>query len=306
VYWAANRLWLKGANPYQTKSLCEIYAALGAAAQSADFCSWHRLWYPPPWSLPLLSLFLRPTFLLAGYVWIGLSFICLALIFTTARSAGGAPWPRHLALFALSLLLSMHAIGPQVQRFQLGFLQALAVLGLFCSMHNKRYLPAGLWCAVLAIKPHLFLLPGCLWLWQRLREKCCRPSVACLSAPAAASLIAVAFTAQIFSHWLESLNEPPLFQQSSDLAGLLRKISIDLLRTDPRWLTLVVPHIGVLISWLWLSRRKAPIDWRYHGPCLALWSLFIAPYSHVHDHVIILPASLLLLAYQAAGRQKTT
>ena len=157
LYWAAGKLFLQQANPYDAEALLSITNTI--QIQPYPFVNWN-----PPWTLILTAPFALLPFKLAQTLWYAIlvgALLWMANWFWRFRAGSSAY--REIAWLSIILFL------PVLHALYLGQINLLVPIGLllfYRAVEKKRCVLAGLAVLLVAAKPHLvFLFFLFLGLW---------------------------------------------------------------------------------------------------------------------------------------------
>ncbi|MCX6079022.1 MAG: glycosyltransferase family 87 protein [Chloroflexi bacterium] len=162
VYYAAARLLLKGGNPFDYNQLFPVILQISGKAGNAPY-------YNPPW----LAWFLTPLALLpyqpARAVWILLNLViwCLGL-WQLSRLLDWPPagWQRWSIFLYATFLFAWVTWRYE----QMGIILFALLVAALASLRKSDWAWAGVWLALLLIKPNLTFIPvaaASLWLLRR-------------------------------------------------------------------------------------------------------------------------------------------
>ncbi len=267
-YWAAGRLSLTGGNPYDPEQILRLERGAGRQVEEAVM-----LWNPP-WVLPLLMPFSMLPYPIARVLWFLLHLITLAWsadrlgrMESKSIASRWLPW-----IIAFTFAPALHAVkAGQITPFMLpGLVGAMSAF----PRHPFR---AGLWSALLLLKPHLAYLALLTLLAESIRQR--RPSflLGLGVALAGASALAALLNPMVFAQYLHAWHmHPPSEWATATLGGILRL----LLGPQRVALQFVPPLIG-LGFWLHRIRHRPP-----SLPELPMWtmlSLATAAYGWTFD-----------------------
>jgi hypothetical protein len=280
-YWAAGRLNLIGGNPYAADQLLSMQRA---ADRKTEF---QPMFYPP-WTLALtmpLALFSYPISRLLWFI------LCSAMILIAINwtwTLFGEPtqrrWPAWIITFTFFptiIVLRMGQIGPVL---------LLGVAGFLHFEHKKRYLLAGAFVALLAIKPHvLYLICISILVWSigRRRWKILGGGFIVLLS---GTLTAMMFNPRVITQYLSAtLAADSLLVFATPTFGSLLRLLLGFERT---WLAFVPMLLGIFWLGLYGLRYRADWLWAKRMPLLLLVSVFTAPYCWSFDQVVLIPVVL--------------
>jgi hypothetical protein len=196
---------------------------------------------------------------------------------------------------------------------QLGLLCALGFTMAVLSLRKNQQVTAGLWLALVLLKPQILILPlMTLFLWRCWRTLAALTSVALLMA--GISFIKLGFWVGAYLRFIAEFSQKgvgvslyPAAMQNwrGFIASLFRSDTGDVAR-----LCLTALIIGTVLLVFLVSRRQGdnsgetsghalPGDWESRFSIAILAGILASPYLYAHDWVIALPALLLLFQRQS-------
>jgi hypothetical protein len=280
AYWATGRQLTSFRNPYDLVALSKIEHAVGLEGKYAVAAMRN-----PPWALPLTLPF--------GFLSLRASGV-LALLILAASYAASVHillgiWPARDPITKAVFYL----FAPALICLIWGQTSVLVLLGLalFLRFHATRPLLAGASLWLCTLKPHL-LIPAAFVLvaWILVTR-----SYRLLAGFAAALLASVAVTliidVQAFTEYARMMGSSGYEQEAiPTLSALLRTwLTPDLLPLQ------FAPAAAACVwAFAYFSSRRHDWVWQVHGTLLLPVSLLVAPYAFLNDHVIVLPALVLV------------
>lgn len=164
-YWSALRLFEKGIDPYIPAHMSEFQRA--SFGRETPIMMWN-----PPWLLTLMYPLLQFDFLVSARLWllaqlvmIGASvMIAVSLLRSVSLSPAGY----------LCILVASVSFPPCCNSLRVGQIGALLLFGgsiVFWGLARHSSWAIAFGCAILSVKPHLFLLFGVVLLWWIVTEK---------------------------------------------------------------------------------------------------------------------------------------
>jgi hypothetical protein len=283
-YWVSGKLYLAGANPYDSSAIFAMEKSLGW------IYSVPATTFSPPWSLPLHALAAAAPMSRSRAIWFVLSLLinCGAAV-ALWRYYGGAARRWWIALLVCASFIAMGVV-----EFlgQVTPLMLLAITAFLWLVRKKRYFWAGVALWGLGAKPHLvylFFLAVLLWAVQKRIWNLLAGSILSYGLTTAA---AVAGNRNALQYLNSSLSGA--LETSCGVGGALRLI----FGFQHHWLQFLPLLPGLIwFAWYWKRNRKS-WDWGEHLPLLLIVSIASSPYCWFHDFILILPA----LIRMAAGR----
>ncbi len=292
-YWSAARVLATGGDPYNGAELLPVQRE---ALDKPGLTQAVSLW-TPPWTLPLYAPLGWLPYHVARWVWL---FAQLSLLFTSVellRRTYGIPdkwwFVPQLVAFAFAPTFWMAHYGQNT---------GLLLLGLagFLHFRNTRPTLAGCFAALLAIKPHLLAVVGVLIVLDVFRDRGWRVLLGGVVMLALGSLVAVAFSAHIFQHFIDAAARP-----ATPETVPLKDWHVPLIAFDLRHLiapdTFAVQFVPCAVACLLMAvhrllRWKA-WDWTEQLPAAVLVSCLFAPYGGwMFDLVVLLVPAVQLVA----------
>ncbi len=280
AYWAVGRLLLEGGNPYDVEAILELQRTIGSRFIEAGVVR------NPPWTLPLLIPFASLGFASGWYAWM-LSQVALVGGCAVAlwRLFGGRARPAVAIglTFAFPPALFV-ALGGQI-----GGVLLLGLTGFTWAIIRRKDFVAGLFLALLTLKPHVLLPFGIAVLLWTLKERRLRPLAGAAIGVAAGSLVALLLQPDVFWQYVEFVRLQVPEEDLVSTPGAALRLLFGFDRFWVQWLPAVV-GIGWVI--VYFRRRRDGWDWRREMPLLAAVSWIAAPYGWVYDIVLLVPTIL--------------
>lgn len=290
-YWAAGRVFAQGGNPYDAGALLPLERRAGWAKPNA------LMMWNPPWVLALVTPFALLPYWLGHELWF---WVHLIVLVATAdwiwRTRGGAAsrrwigWLVPLLFFPAFLALTLGQISP---------LLLAGLAGFVWSVQRRRYLLAGSFASLIAIKPqvlYLFWIFLLLWVWQERRwQILAGGAIAFLISSVLVSLINPA----VYAHYWTAVttSSGPLIWETPTWGEALRK----LVPGHQVWLEFVPTVMGGLAGlWLW-QRWGEGFAWQDHLNSILLLSAVTTSFGWTFDMVILLPVAISILIWFAAA-----
>jgi hypothetical protein len=288
AFWAAARLLVAGANPYDGDALLAVERLANWTKDHA-----YRVW-EPPWGLlfvtPLAELPYQP----ARFVWFVVNLVLLVAAGDRLwRLYDGAPGRRGLA-WVLAITFVPAAIAWKTG--QLSIVVLAGVVAFLALERRGRPVAAVVSLVVLAsAKPHLLLL---VWLalgvWV-IATRRWRVAIGALAAGLALLAAPLVFNPSILEDFLHALVRHPPRQLAPTIGTLLRWITGTATGQDVYALLFVPSLIG--IGWfvrVWSRTGASP--WHVTMPRLLLVSLATSPFAWIYDAVLLLVPSVDVFA----------
>lgn len=288
-FWASGRLFVHGANPYDTRAIHRIAIALG--------------WNPARETLmmpnPPSALFLTAPFGLmnAPSAVIAWSLMLTAFLVLSVRLIARIV-ERNKPEYLLLALVFPSVLGC-IEVGQTGLITLLG-LALFLWLHKEWPFWAGVALSLCAFKPHLFLIFGVVLLAWIAREKKWLILAGAGVAVAMEMAIAMAVDPLVWSHYRAGMAAQPFTAEHTPTFGGMIRMAI---APGELWLEFIpVAFACGWAVWYFLRNRSA-WNWATHGSVATLVSLSAAPYSWFTDQVIAIPAILFALNGPFKARQ---
>jgi hypothetical protein len=255
AYWAVGRLLLEGGNPYDVEAILELQRTIGSRFVEAGVVR------NPPWTLPLLLPFASLDFASGWYAWM-LSQVALvggcAAVLWRLFAGRARPTVAIGLTFAFPPALFV-ALGGQI-----GGVLLLGLTGFTWAIIRRKDFTAGLFLAVLTLKPHVLLPFGIAVLLWTMRERRLSP------------------------HLEFARSQVPDEDLVSTAGAALRL----LIGFDRFWIQWLPALVGIGWVTFYCTRRFDSWDWKREMPLLAAVSWICAPYGWVYDMVLLVPTVL--------------
>ena len=180
----------------------------------------------------------------------------------------------------------------------------LGLTGFTWAIVRRKDFVAGLFLALLTLKPHVLLPFGIIVLLWTLRERRLRPLIGAAIGVAAGSLVALLLQPEVFSQYLEFARSQVPDEDLVSTPGAALRLLLGFERFWVQWLPAIV---GVAWVVIYYTRRAASWDWKREMPLLAAVSWIAAPYGWVYDMVLLVPTILDgAVRIEAAGSARLT
>jgi hypothetical protein len=310
-YWAAWRLMLEGANPYDPELLTKVQSTVNENPGNLIF-SWN-----PPWTFVALSPILSLPFNHAASLWFAVQIALLAVISIAAPRGLGASLSSPLKGVLATVLF--FPILHSMKMGQLGPLFAASIALFLWFLRAGALRLAGISLLPLTFKPHLFFLffvPGIIWLKQlspRDRARFLSGSFGALGLLVVAS-IAVSPSSSI--QWLNALGSKAATSanglavhvndwQTATLVTWIRRAIAHQTNTLVTWPMWAVPLSSLILSGVYFYRRATPIRWEIITPALLCLSLGTSNYGWVFDQSVLVLCQIALVCEIARETRNT-
>jgi hypothetical protein len=290
-YWAAGRVLLQGGNPYGAQSMLQIEQGLGWQESEP------RMMWNPPWTLPFLLPFALMPFWVSRAVWFLISVIILA-------SYAGILWQRYGGSTNRTWIAGLGAFAfvPSVSALVGGQISPLVLAGLggfLWAIEREHFLLAGVFTVLIAVKPHLlylfwvFLL---LWIFEQRRLRILYSAAITLLLSSA--LVLCVNPRILYTYFEAARTQSSLLDWQTPTWGVvLHMIS----PWQPSWLRFAQSGIGIVVAvYLWRCWRR-DFSWYRHLTPISFLSVVTSSYTWTYDWIVLLPATIALLAWFEAG-----
>jgi Glycosyltransferase family 87 len=282
-YWAAARLFLLHANPYDPIAMMAMERSVGWSDPIP------LMFLSPPWTLPLIAPLGWLSYTTAHVVWFALS--ALALFSGAAilwRHYGAPDTPDWLPLVTTA------AFVPNLEVLGIGQTAAWILLGLAAFLYfarRGRDTLAGASLLALGIKPHLVYLAAIAVAISILRERKWKMLMSAAALYGALTIVAFAVAHGSIAGYRGAAEES--MRWAPGFGGALRR----LFGPQHYWMQFAPIFPGLLwFAWFW--RRNQRATWEQLMPGLVLASVAMSAYGWPHDQAVftvaIAPTFLLL------------
>lgn len=279
-YWSAGKLLIHHADPYSPKLVYEM--------EKSQRYTENRpiLMRNPPWALPLV-------------IPLGFGSSMTGLLLWTLAAAGCiVAFIRLLNVLPEDRVFAF-IFAPAVCSFCSGQSSPFLLLGfsLFLRFNRSRPFLAGASLALMAIKPHLFLVFWIVLLFDCIYRRRFMVLVGGAAALAAGTAIAMSLDHHVWQHYFAMLRSAVLDTEFFPTMSMQFRLFI-----DPKavWLLFVPSALALLWGISYYARNRHVWDWRIQGMLLILVTVMVSPYGWFSDEIVLLPA----LAFAAAYPQK--
>lgn len=286
--WAAGRLLLHHANPYDAAAVFSLERSAGYGDAQV------LLMRNPPYALwtSILAGLLSPV--KAAAFWILLIVASIVVSIRMLWKIHGSPPDRlHLLGYLFAPTFACTIFG-QISSFVL-----LGVVG-FLYWYRSRPLLAGLCVALLALKPQVLLPFGLVLLVWMVVRRAYWVLLGAILGIAMATAVPLCFRPSIWSDYLPIFRGAVADSVIIPTVSTLVRIGIGL---HAHWVQFLPAILGGIWAIIYFARQKNQWDWNRQGPLLLLVSVFVAPYSWFPDEIVVLPA-ILAAAYCCAERER--
>ena len=282
-FWISGHLLVHGHNPYDRAAFSRIETSLGFHVNHKDIFMTRN----PPVALFLMA----PLGILApkmGVIaWASLLAACLLGSLRMMKEMLCGPYQRHVMQLAWCFTPALACLVAG----QTGLIVLLG-LTLFLWFHRSRSFWAGAALSLCAVKPHLLLPFGVVFLvWVAIRRNWLALAGVAV-AGLAESAFPLLFERAVWPHYLAALRTEQIIDEFVPTLGTALRFLVD---RKLMWIQFIPAALacGWALWYFWRNREQW--DWLTHGSLLTLVSLAAAPYSWFTDSVIALPAILFAL-----------
>jgi hypothetical protein len=282
-YWAAGKLFLNRNDPYSTSQIQILQdQATGVSAQSEVI----NTIYISPWSMFLLVPFALLEYPMSRMAWLLFSIILVTisaeLLWKTYDGPPQKKWLTWLIVFTFSPTISV------LEKGQTGCLVLIGLAGFLYFEKLRKYFLAGVFAALITIKPHLVYLYWPALLFWSIHRKNWTVLLSCGLTLLAASVITTIINPQTFHHYLNNLMfHSPLMWATPTIGGYLRYY---IFGVEQFWPQYVGPVIGLTFFIIYWMKEKLAWSWRQNTPTLVFASTITSFYSWTYDQVVLLVA----------------
>ncbi len=287
AYKIATNVVVQGGNPYDPATIRADWIARTGDMQQSPL----MVWNPPVFFVFPGAILRLPESILYTF-WPFVPYFSGALLALIGwRLAKAAPCR------IVPLLLATYCSIPLLIEFQISqmssFLALPPLMGILLFL-NRRDLSAGCLFSLAILKPHVVFFPlaaVAFWVvWEGRWKVVVGGILGGLLGTIAAELVFPGISLQWFyrTSW-------PVSYAGSSLTLMLRATAHDLGYSDPFFLTILIPALGVLGLWLYLARKAPqpaaePLIW-----ALALNQIF-TPYGFLMDQTILIVVQAFMIS----------
>jgi Glycosyltransferase family 87 len=287
TYWVGGQQLVHGADPYDA-------AAAWPMEKAAHFNFVRPLvMRNPPYAffLVLPLGFLSPN--------AGLMFWFIAILVSLVASVrmiwimNGRPDDR--------LHLLGYCFAPVMECLMAGQFGIFLLLGITVFLYFQQTKPmlAGAGLLLCAMKPHLFVPFGIVFLLWTISTKAYRaPGGACI-ALAASTALSLAIDPHAFAQYRQMLQTGMTGEILPTMSEMLRLIT-----RGPIWVRFIPDAIGSAWAVWYFIKRRHEWDWMDQGLVVLLVSVLCSPYSFISDESLLLPA-VLTAVYRASNSERS-
>lgn len=289
-YWAIGQQLVHHANPYDVAAIVQLERSVGLGENQP------RVSFSPPTAFVLmlpLGLASPKTGLIA---WSLILLGCLSVAIWLLWRLNGRPASR-IHLFG-------YLFAPAIACMMSGQLSIFLLLGVVLFLCFYRSHPALAGAALLpcALKPHLFLVFGCVLLAWSVYRRNFRVLAGFLAALAASCAIPLVFDAQVWRQYFAMMRKSGVLQMFIPTFGDALRFLVDRNATVLQFVPLML-GLGWALWYFWT--RRDGWSWTSQGLLLLLVSDACAPYGAFTDECILLPLVLAGL-YRAAESKRSS
>lgn len=290
--WAAGKLNLIGANPYDPIQIQQVKNAIVSPVEEPQVIT---IFYSPPWSLPLAMIFAGFPYLFSRIIWLLISIIILLICADQLWKLYAGP--KNLRRFAWVVVFSFGPTYLMLSQGQVTYWILLALVGFLGFIENKKYdYLAGACVALACLKPqllYLFFISLFIWVVSMRRYKVL---VGLCLTLLSATIIGLLFNHHLVGQYFNALQEYPPIAWFTPTFGAFIRLLFGL---EKFWLQYIPIFFGFLwLGWYWYHHRKT-WRWRNQLPNLLFASFLTTPYAWTYDQVLLLvgliPAWIVLL-----------
>jgi Glycosyltransferase family 87 len=277
-YWATGQQLRHHANPYDA-------AGILAAEKSSGYKADHALVMRNPPTALMMAYPLGFISAKTGAVLWSIALVaCLMASIRMLWILNGRPNDRlHLAGYLFPPALACLLAG------QTGI---FLLFGVVLFLYFKDSWLAGVGLFVFALKPHLFLPFGCVFVLWALQTKQWRVMMGLFTTVAFSLAVALLLDQSCFAHYLAMARSEGIATETVPTLSLLFRLFV---ARDHPW----VQFVPSAMACLWAVRRYLD-DREFDVPFLLLVSVMVAPYAWFTDEAVLLPAILAGLYHSSA------
>lgn len=280
-YWSSGKLFIEGANPYSGTAILELERNHGF------FLSSPLIMLNPPWALPLVALLGVCSERVGLVLWI----LCAAACIAASISLVGVPQKYRLIAFVFAPVIGTFLMMQSSPFLLLG-------VALFLWFHRQQPFAAGAALALMAIKPHLFLVFWVVLLAQSIYRKNISMFAGMFTALAAGSALVTLRVPSVWRDYLALMRNSALDHNYFPTLPTLLRVTINVNWT---WLSLLPSVTAIIWALAYFWKNRSHWHWHREGALVMLVTILTSPYSWASDQLVLLPA--LAYAISAAPRR---
>jgi hypothetical protein len=295
-YWSAGRATLDGTNPYDGAVLDPLQRQIQVSLPEWETRPDPIMMWNPPYTLPFAMV-------LGAMPWRAGQLLWFVLNFGTVLWAAVLLWKtyRPADKFKLPILLGMF-FAPTVFLLLLGQISGLLLLGIAgfaWGVGRQRFVIAGLFAALTAIKPHLFSAFALVLILEAVRgQKVWRSVLSGGLAILVFSAVPLIWNTGVWGHYFGSSQQSSgsnytVHDWMNPTLGYLLRMATP----GQPFRVMFVPVLLMLpaaVIYYW--SRRASWNWQHELPFLVLASLLAAPYGAWGFDLVILLLPVLVAA----------
>lgn len=299
-YWSAGRAFLDGRNPYDPLVLLEHQRRI---LNEPDLDQPVMMWNPP-WSLVLVAPFGAMPPQVSHLVWLVLQFVAVIISMMMLIAVYRVPKDRWVYVAgAVAMMAPLHLL---IWYGQIGGFCLLGLSGFLFFYDRGQMYRAGMFAALLALKPHLLFGVGLvLILDAAFNARSRRVVVAGGLTLIAAALIAWLYNPMVYSYYYQAIQAPSSEYHRSvrdwkqPLVSYWLRIWID--PSQFRLQFIPTFFASIVIAAIYLTRKNA---WKW--PIMMPWLVVISAISTAYGAWIFDLVILLVPIVHAASVQRNT
>lgn len=280
-YWAAGRLQLTGANPYDPDELFTLQKSVGLTRDYPE------IMWNPPWTLFFVMPFGMLNYPVSRLLWFLFLFILVILCADWIWRFYGGAASRYWVAWALafSFIPSLNALLAE----EIPPLILLGVVAFLYFERRKKPWLAGASLVLIAVKPHLsylFWIALLLWVVEKRKWSLIAAGIVSLFL---ATLIPLVFNPAAVQQYfrLYAIASPGPSDWATPTLGSALRLLFGL---EKWWLGLVPPIAGTVWLLIYWRQQRFTWDWAKQMPLLLVVSMATTLFGWTGDQVVLLPA----------------
>lgn len=268
-YWSSAKLFLRGLNPYSSAGVLELEKAHGFLLDSP------LIMLNPPWTLPLIA-------------WLGFVGERVGLVLWILATAGCLAASISLLQVPSQYRIVAFIFAPVTGTFLMMQSSPFLLVGwaIFLRYHRTRPFVAGAGLALMAIKPHLFILIWIVLLLESIRKRSAAIFAGFAASLGASSALVTLRAPHVWKDYWTLIHGSSLDRNYFPTLPTLLRVTINV-----RWAWLALLPLSVAALWTvaYCWQHRAHWSWHRQGILVMFIAILTSPYGWVSDQLVLLP-----------------